>query len=471
MTSAATVDIAEVMGRRAICPVRALAVSLCALVALLDGFDLQIIGLAAPAIASALHIPVAGLGAVFAAALAGLAVGGIGVAPLADRVGRKPVLVAAVVCFGVFTLATMTANSVPMLLVYRFATGLGLGTAVPCAVSLASEFVPARRRATTAGLLFAGFPFGGVLAGLLGSRLLCRPTPPAPQAPPAAVPLCSSTGWHGLFLVGGLAPLVLAVLVVLLLPESPIFLVARGAPVARIARVLAKVAPELRVDAGTRFIGVQPRTGRAPVGRLFESGRRCSTLLLWAASFVAFGVLVVNSSWTPTLLAPLGLPVARTAVALALFNAGSVLATAAGGWLITRFGAGRVLPVAFALAAVGVAGVGLAAPSLAGVAALQVLIGLGLGCASSGIIGLSAVAYPTAIRSTGVGWALGIGRVGSFSGPLLVAALVAAAWAVPGVFGLLGGLCLVGGVAAAALRPMRAEADPVATPTLVEGAP
>jgi len=453
MTSAATVDIAEVMGRRRIGRVRALAVSLCALVALLDGFDLQIIGLAAPAIAAALHIPVAGLGAVFAAALAGLAVGGIGLAPLADRVGRKPVLVAAVVCFGVFTLATTTADSVPALLVYRFATGLGLGTAVPCAVSLASEFVPARRRATTAGLLFAGFPFGGVLAGLLGSRLL--PT----------------TGWHGLFLIGGVAPLVLAVLMVLLLPESPIFLVARGAPVARIARVLARVAPELRVDTGTRFIGVQPRTGRAPVSRLFESGRRWSTLLLWAASFVAFGVLVVNSSWTPTLLAPLGLPVARTAVALAVFNAGSVLATAAGGWLITRFGARRVLPVAFALAAVGVAGVGVAAPSLAGVAALQVLIGLGLGCASSGIIGLSAVAYPTAIRSTGVGWALGIGRVGSFSGPLLVAALVAATWAVPGVFGLLSALCLVGGVAAAASRPMRAEADSVAAPTVAEGAP
>src|SRR5882757_480872 len=453
MTSAATVDIVEVMGRRGIGPVRSLIVSLCALVALLDGFDLQIIGLAAPAIAAALHIPVAGLGAVFAAALAGLAVGGIGFAPLADRVGRKPVLVAAVVCFGVFTLATMTAESVPALLLYRFATGLGLGTAVPCAVSLASEFVPAGRRATTAGLLFAGFPLGGVLAGLLGSRLL------------------STTGWHGLFLVGGVAPLVLAVLMVLLLAESPIFLVARGAPVARIARVLAKVAPDLRVDAGTRFVGVAPRTGRAPVSRLFESGRRGSTLLLWAASFVAFGVLVVNSSWTPTLLAPLGLPVARTALALAVFNAGSVLATAAGGWLLTRFGARRVLPVAFAVAAVGVAGIGVAAPSLAGVAALQVLIGLGLGCASSGIIGLAAVAYPTAIRSTGVGWALGIGRVGSFSGPLLVAALVAAAWAVPGVFGLLSALCLVGGVAAAASRPMRAEADSVAAPTVAEGAP
>src|SRR5882757_10611132 len=257
MTSAATVDIVEVMGRRGIGPVRSLIVSLCALVALLDGFDLQIIGLAAPAIAAALHIPVAGLGAVFAAALAGLAVGGIGFAPLADRVGRKPVLVAAVVCFGAFTLATMTAESVPALLVYRFATGLGLGTAVPCAISLASELVPAGRRATIAGLLFAGFPVGGVLAGLLGSRLI--PT----------------EGWQSLFVVGGIAPLVLAVLIGLLLPESPIFLVERGAPAERIARTLARVVPGLAVDASTRFTGAQRRrVEKAPVRRLFDTGRR-----------------------------------------------------------------------------------------------------------------------------------------------------------------------------------------------------
>jgi AAHS family 4-hydroxybenzoate transporter-like MFS transporter len=161
--------------------------------------------------------------------------------------------------------------------------------------------------------------------------------------------------------------------------------------------------------------------------------------------------------------------VARTAVALALFNAGSVVATAAGGWLITRFGARRVLPVAFALSAVGVCGVGLVAPSTSGVAAMEVLVGLGLGCASSGVIGLAAVAYPTAIRSTGVGWALGVGRIGSFTGPLVVGVLVAAAWTVAGVFGVLGAACVLGGLAAAAMRPVRAAAGPLAPTTLTEG--
>ncbi|GLZ46114.1 MFS transporter [Actinomycetospora sp. NBRC 106375] len=437
MTTGATVDVREVLERTRVGPLRIGVVAVCALVALLDGFDLQIIGLAAPSLAKALAIPTASLGTVFSAALLGLAVGGLAVAPLADRVGRRTVLLAAVLCFAVFTLATAVATGLPSLLTYRFLTGLGLGSALPCAVSLASEYVPARRRAATAGLLFAGLPVGGVLAGALGSLVL------------------PATGWQGLFVIGGIVPVVVAVVMAVWLPESLTSLVARGAPAARIARVVARVAPGEDVAPGTRFVGVEAGARGVPVGRLVERGRRTPTVLLWASSFAVFLVLVVNSSWTPTLLAPLGLPVPRTAVALALFNAGSVVATAAGGWLIQRYGARAVIPPAFVLAAVGVLGVGLLAPSLAGVAAMEVLVGLGLGAASSGVVALAAVAYPTAFRSTGVGWAMGVGRIGSFVGPLVVAALVAASWAVPGVFGVLAAICLVGGLTALALRARR----------------
>jgi AAHS family 4-hydroxybenzoate transporter-like MFS transporter len=451
MAESTQVDVNEVMEREHIGAVRPLTIALCALVALFDGFDLQIIGLAAPSIAASLQIPVAALGAVFSAAVAGMAVGGLAIAPLADRIGRRTVLVGAVVLFGVFTLATVSAGGVPTLLVYRFLTGLGLGTAVPCAISLASEFVPQRRRGAVAGLLFAGFPIGGVLAGLLGSRLL------------------PVTGWQGLFVIGGIGPLVTAAVILLTLPESLIFLVTRQAPAARIRRTLLRVAPDLADDPGRLVAAAEERPAGVPVRRLFDSGRRGSTALLWVASFVAFGVLVVNSSWTPTLLAPLGVPVPTTALALALFNAGSVVATAAGGWLIGRFGPRLVLSLAFLVAAAGVAGVGLLAPSPAGIAGMQVLVGLGLGCASSGVIALAAVAYPAAIRSTGIGWALGLGRVGSFVGPLVVAALVAAAWVVAGVFAVLAVVCLVGGIAAAAMRPGRG-AVAVTVETANEGA-
>jgi AAHS family 4-hydroxybenzoate transporter-like MFS transporter len=452
MTGPTTVNVAEVVERSRAGGVRILAVVLCALVALFDGFDLQIIGLAAPSVAAELHIPVGALGAVFSAALAGLALGGLVIAPVADRVGRKAILVGAIVCFAVFTLATTAAGSVPVLLAYRFLTGLGLGAAVPCAISLASELVPAHRRGTVAGLLFAGFPVGGVVAGLLASRMI------------------PATGWRSLFLVGAVGPVVVAVVIAFVLPESLILLVTRGAASRRVARTLARVAPDVDVDPAQLVApAVDERVEGAPVRHLFDADRRVSTLLLWASSFAAFGVLVVNSSWTPTLLAPLGLPVPRTAVALAFFNAGSVVATAAGGWLITRFGPRRVLPTGFGLAAVGMVGVGVLAPSASGVAAMEVLIGLGLGGASSGVIALAAMAYVTAMRSTGVGWALGIGRIGSFVGPLLVGALAAAAWAVPAVFAAIAAACLLGGLAALALRPV-GETESSSRPTLSEGA-
>jgi AAHS family 4-hydroxybenzoate transporter-like MFS transporter len=230
----------------------------------------------------------------------------------------------------------------------------------------------------------------------------------------------------------------------------------RRAAHARIRRAMARIVPDLTIDPGRLVADVRADVSGAPVTQLFTNGHWVSTVLVWTASFVAFGVLVTNTSWAPTLLAPIGLPVARTALALALFNAASVIATAAGGWLLTRFGARRVLAAAFLVAAVGIAGIGLVAPSAAGVTWMEVLVGLGLGCASSAVIALAAVTYSTAIRSTGVGWTMGLGRIGSFLGPLTVGVLAAAAWGVPAVFAALGLACLAGAAAAVALRPMMA---------------
>jgi AAHS family 4-hydroxybenzoate transporter-like MFS transporter len=431
-----SVNVGEVIENARLNPVRVAGVVLCAVVALFDGFDLQIIGLAAPSIAATMHILAGALGVVFSAAVAGLALGSLGLAPWADHFGRKNVLVVAVVGFAVFTLVTPTAGTVTLLLLYRFLTGLGLGTAVVCAVSLASELVSAKRRGVMAGVLYAGFPLGGVLAGLLGNKLI------------------AAAGWRGLFIVGGVGPLVMAALLIAVLPESLTFLVHRRAPPARIRRAMARIAPDVVIDPARLVAEVTAGRPGTPVGRLFTVGHRLPTVLVWTVSFVAFGVLVINSSWAPTLLAPVGLPVSRTALALALFNAASVIATAAGGWLITRLGAHRVLPAAFSVAAAGIAGVGMVAPSAAGVTVMEVLVGLGLGCASSGVIALAAVTYSTAIRSMGVGWTMGFGRIGSFVGPLVVGALVAAGWGVPAVFGVLGSACLAGAVAAVALRPM-----------------
>jgi len=429
-----TVDVRELIGSSRFGRVRIVGVLLCAVVVLFDGFDLQIIGLAAPSIAKTMNLPASALGEVFSAAVAGLAAGSLALAPWSDRFGRKAVLVPAVVVFAMFTLATPAAGTLAPLLAYRFVTGLGLGAAVVCAVTLASELVGPHRRGVIAGALYTGFPLGGVLAGLLGSTLI------------------AATGWQSLFIVGAVGPLVTAVLLIAVLPESLTFLVGKQAPRERIRRTMERVVPDAGVDPDRLFAERRVDGPGMQVGRLFTDGRRLATVLLWTVSFVAFGILVINSSWVPTLLAPVGLSVTRSALALALFNAASMIATAAGGWLVARLGAGRVISTACVVAAVGLGGVGLVAPSALGVAAMEVLVGLGLGCASSGVIALAAAAYPTALRSTGLGWTLGLGRIGSFVGPLLIGTLATMAWRIAAIFGVLSAACLVGAVAALALR-------------------
>src|SRR6202007_2218219 len=177
-----------------------IGIGLCALVALLDGLGLESIGLAAPAMIPALPIAPQGLGFVFSAALAGLALGAFLLGPLADRIGRKRVLVGATFCFGVFTLVTAYAGDLPELLTCRFLTGLGLGGAMPSFISLASEYVPKARRATVVSLLWAGFPLGGVVGGVFGSRII------------------PAYGWQSLFLIGGVLPILLSMILAAVLP-------------------------------------------------------------------------------------------------------------------------------------------------------------------------------------------------------------------------------------------------------------
>jgi AAHS family 4-hydroxybenzoate transporter-like MFS transporter len=409
------INVTELIGSRPLSRYQIRIVMLCGFIALLDGFDLQIIGLAAPAIAQLLHIPRASMGGVFSAALAGLALGSFGLGWVADRIGRKRVLVASTLCFGIFTLATPFADSYGTLLLVRFLTGLGLGGAVPCCIALSSEYTPLRKRATIVAFLWTGFPLGGVLGGLLGSWLI--PT----------------LGWQWLFWIGGVLPLATSLLLLTLLPESVGYLVSSGAAPARVAAVLKRVCgADLPPDA--QFVLGEERTRPGNVGQLFSHGRALATLLIWASFFVVYLQLVANSAWSPILLSHVGVPVASSALAMAAFNFGSVIGTSTAGLLLTRFGGARVLPVALLGTLVAYGLVGRAAPDVGLIIVLESLVGLFLGCASTSLIALSALSYPTPLRSTGIGWAIGMGRIGSFVGPLFVGALLAREWSVAAIF-------------------------------------
>ena len=395
-------------------------VALCAVVALLDSLDLQSIGLAAPAMIADLQIRPSSLGAVFSTALAGLALGAFSFGLLADRVGRKAVLVGATVCFGVFTICTALAPNLNVLLVYRFCAGLGLGGAMPSFISLTSEYVPRRLRAPAIALLWAGFPLGGVFGGLLGSWII------------------PALGWQSVFWVGGALPLLVGAILVLGLPESISFLVATAAPADRVRRLLQNAYPSASVPADAKFVLNEERAGGVSALRLFAMGRAVGTTVLWISFFIVFMMLVTNSAWAPTLLKREGIDIGQSALAMAAYNLGAMIGTVVAGWLVMGIGAAIVLPIVMLGSAVSLGLVGYAAPSAQLVTTLEGLFGLFLGCGSSGLIALAAIYYPTAIRSTGVGWAMGMGRVGSFAGPLAVGSLVATGLSTIGVFVALG---------------------------------
>ena len=395
-------------------------VALCGFVALLDGLDLQSIGLAAPALVRQLHVAPREFGAVFSAALLGLMLGAFVLGPLADRVGRKWILVVSTLVFGVFTIGTALVETLPQLLVLRALVGFGLGGAMPSFISLGSEYIPSRLRALVVTLLWCGFPLGGLVGGVLASWLI------------------PAFGWPSIFYVGGAVPILLGLLLMVALPESIGFLVANNKPAADVRRIVARLFPTVDVANVTRFALGEDRLPGLPVRHLFTGGRGLGTVLLWVPYFAAFLMLVTNSSWSPTLLAGIGMDVRQSGLVMAAYNGGSVVGTIAVGWAVVAFGPYTVLALTLGLSAFAFGFVGTVAPDFTQVLLLEGLGGILLGAGSSGLIALAAVFYPVSIRSSGVGWATGVGRFGSFVGPLIAATLVGQHWTISELYAALG---------------------------------
>ncbi len=292
---------------------------LCAAVLFVDGFDTQAIGYVAPELARTWGLPRTALGPVFSAGLFGLMLGALLFGPLADRVGRKRIIVLSTAAFGVGTLATMWTEGASSLTVLRFLTGLGLGGAMPNAVALTAEFSPHRRRATMVMAMFCGFSLGAALGGLIAAALIPR------------------FGWPSVFLVGGVAPLLLVPVLAGGLPESVRFLAASGRKDDRVARLLTLTAPSSRFMPGTRFTAHEPVLPGLPVRHLFSEGRAAATALFWVMFFMSLLDLYFLSNWLPTVLNDLGASVSLAAVIGAMLQVGGVVGTFALGSVIDRF--------------------------------------------------------------------------------------------------------------------------------------
>jgi AAHS family 3-hydroxyphenylpropionic acid transporter len=402
MTQAAAAD----GGRR----VR-LTLALCFVAVMCEGFDIQSMGLAAPRMGPALGIGRGQLGPLFSASIVGLLIGAVLFGRMADRYGRKRVLVACLATFGVFSVATAYVAQYQALLAVRLLTGLGLGGALPNLLALCAEAVSPDRRAKLVTRITCGLPFGGAVAGVVAASL----------------------DWRALFYVGGFTPLILAPAIWLALPESRAFLSARQA---------------------------QANGGRGDfLWILFGGGRASATLLLWTASFASLLSLYVLLNWLPTLLGDKGLAKPAASLVSLLFNLGAgvgililadLLERARRRWTVGFWYAG----LAGSLIALALVGPGFATAGLAGFAA-----GFFVSSVPLPLYGMAPGYYDVLIRGAGVGASVAVGRLGAIFGPLLAAALLAQGFGATGVMLALLPMALIAGGATMALVGRPALAD------------
>lgn len=388
---------------------------LCGLAVALDGFNTQAIGYVAPAIARDWHLGREALSPVFASGLIGLMIGALTFGPVADRFGRKRIIIACTAFFGVFSLATAAAHTLDQLIALRFIGGLGLGGVMPNSIALTSEFSPHRSRGTMVMVMFCGFPIGATIGGF------------------AAASIIPAYGWQGVFILGGVLPILLVPVLMGMLPESIRHLVLQGHKPAEVRALLSRVHREFVFPGDTTFVIPEERAPGLAVGHLFRHGRALLTLLLWIVFFTSLLDLFLLANWLPTVFHDAGISLSLSVIATALFQGGGVVGTLGLGWVVDRFGVYRVLTAIYFLGAIFIALLG-HLHALAAIMLCTFGAGVGIIGGQTGANVVAALIYPTYIRSTGVGWALGIGRIGSIVGPVIGGIMLAQRWPLPTIF-------------------------------------
>jgi MFS transporter, AAHS family, 4-hydroxybenzoate transporter len=402
----------DLVDERALSRLQIVTVALCVLVAVMDGFDTQAIGYVAPAIVESWRISKLSLGPVFSAGLIGSLLGALTFGLLADKYGRKPILLLCMSIFGIAATASAAASSVPLLLSLRFITGLGLGGAMPIAIAQTSEFMPKRIRSLAVTFTYVGFSVGAALGGVVADQVI------------------RYFSWNAVFIAGGVPTLVLAAVIAALLPESVAFLMGRSNQHARLQSVLERVG--IKPDVVLKSAHARPRMSLIEtVAQLFKDGRQFVTAGVWLVIFANLMQLYFFSNWLPVMLHGANIAVGHAALITALFQVGGSIGAIAIGILIDRYSKFAVLGGIFLCGAAFIGLVGVTLDELRGpmlFQALALIVTLAGVCVVGGQIGAIAAAstlYPDNIRTSGVGWALGIGRIGSVVGPFLGSALIA----------------------------------------------
>lgn len=409
--AAGKINLTEVMDNCGIGSLQVRVFALCLASLIMDGFDVQAMGYVATAMFTEWGEPPQALGRLLSIGNFGVLIGALVFSMVADRVGRRPVLVFATLFFSIMTIATAFAQNVDQMWWLRLVAGIGLGCIIPNATALVGEFSPKRTRVAWIMCITMGFTLGAALGGFVARLLI------------------PAFGWQSVFIFGGAIPLVVAVLMFLGLPESLQFLAVRRRRLDQLAKWLTQLDASIRIDANTEFVtNEKSRTG-VPFWHLFREGRAFVTTLLWIVNFTNILVLYSLSGWLPTIFERMMGYDQGTAILLAtVVQVGGTVGAFGLAWMITRSGFTPMLALTFAVATVSVAFIGQPGLSLPVLYAVVFVAGWCIVGGQPGLNALSSSYYPTDLRSTGVGAGLGVGRLGAIVGPSLAAVLVAQQW-------------------------------------------
>jgi AAHS family 4-hydroxybenzoate transporter-like MFS transporter len=384
--------------------------ALCTLVQICDGYDLNSVAWAVPSLIKEWHLAPPAFTVAFLWSSIGIMVGALSAGPIGDRFGRRPLLLASLTIFGIASLLTATAGSLTMLTVFRFFTGLGIGGGFSGAAALAGDYTPHRLRATVIMATFTGAPIGGFLGGQIVAALL------------------GNFGWSMIFILGGIFPLVLVVALALWLPESPRFLATKQNRSARHHELLRRLniphaaAHEVDVARGN------------PIAMLFSQGYALQTILLWVVYFCSLMNLFLFAYWMPTVLTMLGMTPGEAVFASSLRDCGAIFVALYLGIAIDRIGPERTLALHYALGAVFIAIIALVSLSFVMMCVVSALAGATIIGSQTGANGTCGKLYPARMRTSGLGWSLGIGRLGAVAAPLLGGYLLAMGVPPPRIF-------------------------------------
>jgi AAHS family benzoate transporter-like MFS transporter len=377
----------------------------CTIIIIFDGYDLAVAGISLPSIMKDMGVNATQAGFMVSSALFGMMIGAMSLGTIADRIGRRRTIVICLLLFSGFTALAGLMRDPVSFSAMRFLAGLGIGGVMPNLVAQMTEYSPRRVRSTMVTLMFSGYAVGGMLAAVVGKSLI------------------EAYGWQIVFLAAG-APVVLIPFILKSMPESISFLI-KMQRTEELQQILSRLAPDHVFGTHLKFdLPVADKSSAAPIRQLFQDGRGFSTAMFWTSFFMCLFMVYALSSWLAKLMASAGYSLGSAMTFVLVLNVGAMLGAIAGGWLADRFNIKAVLIGMHALAAASISLLGYKIPT----EALFLLVGL----AGASTIGTQIVTYayagqfyPMAIRSTGIGWASGVGRSGAILAPVVIGVLVA----------------------------------------------